>query len=1051
MSLDRYEIVSELGAGKCGQSFLARDKHLPSNRLCVIKQLKPRTNDPETYKLIKERFIVEARILEKLGKVSDQIPELYELIIQEEDIYLVQEWVEGKTLTQKLQDEGPLSVGEVKDIVHSVLSILNLLYFKGVIHRDINPNNIILRQPDGKPVLIDFGVVKEVLTTVTDLHGTSTNMSIVAGTNGYMSPEQTLGYPVFASDLYSLGMTAIHLLTNKHPLELMDPSREEIQWQKYAPNVPHDFALILTKATQSNRFHRYTNAKEMLDELLPLKKQISNVRTGENLGSTDLTNSNENKEIIVEVLSSEGSTSSPTSAKQFSATKKAEDGHLVTSQSQSPHPQDVQESPSDAPLAGINAEINLAIDFGNHQTLIYREDHGIVVSEPSIVIINKATKAVEAIGENAGNFLLNVEGLPNSTSNTIAYHPIEDGKVADSDLAEKMLQHFIHKACGNKTDFIRRVVITIPSELTQVERSALVDAAYSTRVGEVYLAERIICAAIGTGLPIKELNGSMVIHVGESTTEIIAISYGGRSTFKAVNVANDFMKESITQYLKRKYSLLIGEDTAEDVKREIGSAFPLDEPLSLKVRGRNLIEGIPKTITIDDQEIREALAYSISMIVDATRATLERTPPQLSADIVERGIILTGVGATLKKLDLRLQIETGLPVSVATEPLSAVLLGAIRQLSGSNLRREKRPSQPQSHIITETLTKIKKSAFNLLSYDLAIDIGTNNTLIYAKKRGIVVAEPSIVAINKTTNTVEAVGHDAREMIGRSHSTMVAIHPMKDGVITNSEVAGKMLEHFIQAAHNGVPWVSPRIVIPIRSDLTKVERQAFIDSAYRANAFEVYLVEDTMAAAIGSGLPVTEPRGNMIINIGAGTTEIAVVSLSGVVYERFVRVAGNEMDEAITQFIKRKYNLLIGERTAERIKIELGSAFPLDEPLSMEIRGRNIIEGIPKTVTITDDDIREALADPVSIIVNSVRVALERTPPELSADIIDRGIVLAGGGALLKNLDRRLSIETGLPISLAEDPLSCVVLGTAKMLSDFYLLKRLQDSILISLT
>ncbi len=336
-----------------------------------------------------------------------------------------------------------------------------------------------------------------------------------------------------------------------------------------------------------------------------------------------------------------------------------------------------------------------------------------------------------------------------------------------------------------------------------------------------------------------------------------------------------------------------------------------------------------------------------------------------------------------------------------------------------------------------------KSLFSIFSSDLAIDLGTANTLVYAKGRGIVVSEPSIVAINKVTNAVEAVGRDAKEMLGRTPGNIVAIRPMKDGVIANFEMTERMLQHFIRKAHNGKTWVSPRVVIGIPSEITQVERRAVEDSAYRAKASEVYLVEEAMAAAIGAGLPITEPHGNMIVDIGGGTTDIAVISLSGIVYSRTTRVAGNEMDEAIAQYVKRKFNLLIGERTAEAIKIELGSAFPLDELLSYEVRGRNLIEGIPKTIVMTDEEVREALADCVSTIVNAVRVALERTPPELSGDIIERGIVLTGGGALLKNLDKRLSIETGLPVSLAEDPLASVVLGTGKMLSDFDLLKRVK--------
>jgi len=251
-----------------------------------------------------------------------------------------------------------------------------------------------------------------------------------------------------------------------------------------------------------------------------------------------------------------------------------------------------------------------------------------------------------------------------------------------------------------------------------------------------------------------------------------------------------------------------------------------------------------------------------------------------------------------------------------------------------------------------------------------------------------------------------------------------------------------LNYFIQQAHGRKLLVHPRIVIGVPSEITQVEKRAVIDSAFRAKASEVYLVEQAMVAAIGAGLPITEPSGNMVVDIGGGTTDIAVISLSGIVYSRSVRLAGNEMDDAITQYIKRKYNLLIGERTAEQIKIEIGSAYPLDEPLSMEIKGRNLIEGIPKTLVIRDEEIREALAECVGTIVNAVRVALERTPPELSADIVDKGIVLTGGASLLRNLDKRIREETSLPVTLADDPLSSVVLGTGKMLSDFNLLKKI---------
>jgi rod shape-determining protein MreB len=333
------------------------------------------------------------------------------------------------------------------------------------------------------------------------------------------------------------------------------------------------------------------------------------------------------------------------------------------------------------------------------------------------------------------------------------------------------------------------------------------------------------------------------------------------------------------------------------------------------------------------------------------------------------------------------------------------------------------------------------SVFRFFSSDLAIDLGTANTLVLAKNKGVVVHEPSIVAINKMTGRVEAVGREAKEMVGRTPGNIVAIRPMKDGVIADFESTEKMLDYFIKKAHNRNMWVRPRIVIGVPSEITQVEKRAVRDAAYRARATEVYLVEEAMAAAIGAGLPITEPSGNMIVDIGGGTTDVAVISLAGIVYSRSVRVAGNEMDEAIIQYIKKKYNLLIGERTAEQVKIELGSGFAMDEEMSMEIKGRNLMEGVPKTIVITDAEIREALSDTVAIIVNTVHEALEKTPPELSADILDRGIVLTGGGALLKKLDVRLREETGLPVTVAEQPLYSVVLGAGKMLDNIDLLRK----------
>ena len=330
----------------------------------------------------------------------------------------------------------------------------------------------------------------------------------------------------------------------------------------------------------------------------------------------------------------------------------------------------------------------------------------------------------------------------------------------------------------------------------------------------------------------------------------------------------------------------------------------------------------------------------------------------------------------------------------------------------------------------------------LFSNDLAIDLGTANTLVYVRGEGIVMNEPSIVAIHQADHSVLAVGHEAKAMMGRTPGNILAIRPLKDGVIADFDVTEKMLHYFISTVHRRRTLVHPRIVIGVPSGITQVEKRAVRDSAMQAGAREVYLIEEPMAAAIGAGLPIQEPGGNMIVDMGGGTTEVAVISLSGIVISKSVRVAGDEMDEAIVQYIKKHYNLLVGERRAEEIKIKLGSAYPMPgERATMEVKGRDLIDGIPKTIVVTDEEIREALREPVMSIVDTVRICLERTPPELAADIVDKGIVLTGGGALLRGLDLLLRQETDLPIAVADDPLSCVALGTGKVLDELELLKK----------
>ena len=340
-----------------------------------------------------------------------------------------------------------------------------------------------------------------------------------------------------------------------------------------------------------------------------------------------------------------------------------------------------------------------------------------------------------------------------------------------------------------------------------------------------------------------------------------------------------------------------------------------------------------------------------------------------------------------------------------------------------------------------------ESLFGFFSKDLAIDLGTANTLVYVKGKGIVSNEPSVVAVHKDARGVKkviAVGEEAKKMLGRTPGNIVAIRPLKDGVIADFEITEAMLKYFIQKIHNKKSYARPRIVISVPSGITPVEKRAVKESAESAGAREVYLIEEPMAAAIGVGLPITEPNGNMIVDIGGGTTEVAVISLAGIVYCNSVRVAGDKIDEAIIQYVKRKYNLLIGERTAELIKITIGSAYPFqnEEELTTEVKGRDLVGGIPKTLEISSKEIREAIAEPVNAIIEAVRIALERTPPELASDIVDKGIVISGGGALLKNLDLLIKEVTRLPVIIAENPLTAVVEGAGKALDEMSLLREI---------
>jgi len=343
--------------------------------------------------------------------------------------------------------------------------------------------------------------------------------------------------------------------------------------------------------------------------------------------------------------------------------------------------------------------------------------------------------------------------------------------------------------------------------------------------------------------------------------------------------------------------------------------------------------------------------------------------------------------------------------------------------------------------ISQQLKKAVNYVLGLFSNDMGIDLGTATTLVFVKGEGVVLCEPSVVAIERGTSHVLAVGEEAKRMLGRTPGNIIAIRPMKDGVISDFEITEAMLRYFIKKVHHRKVLVRPRIVIAIPSGITEVEKRAVKDSAERAGAREVFLIEEPIAAAIGVGLPIQEPIGNMIIDIGGGTTEIAVISLCGTVFSKSIRIGGDEMNEAVIEYLKKTYNLMVGERTSEDIKIKIGSAYPLEEEMSMEVKGRDLVAGLPKTVTITSEEIRESLQEPLRAILEVIKISLERTPPELAADLIDHGIVMAGGGSLLRGLDKLISEETGLPVHITDDPVTAVANGTGIVLSEIQYLKK----------
>ena len=1000
-----YLVQRELGSGQVGRVYLARDTNL--DRDVALKFVSSELAKNDHYL---RRFKREAQTACRLK--HDNIVEIYGLELEANPPYIIMQHVEGVTLRKRLEEN--LEIDEVLRLGIEVASALEHAHSRGVVHRDIKPENIMLPLDRGPVKVVDFGIAKitgaipqQAEQQKYSSSGVKTIAGTLLGTLRYMSPEQAAARtPDARSDIWSLGVVLYETITRQAPFA--GSTNWEIIAKIHAEDppplsrfreVPIGLQRCVSKALAKKKEDRYQKVSELRNDLLNLRKELGFVNEEDerqedsNLQSRDL---------------------------------KGQQGILQHSGAK----------------FGSDSAIDLAIEIHGHQAMVYMRDRSaVVVAEPSLVAIDTITNRIEALGKRAEDLLMH------PVTNIQLVEPIKDARVSNASLAKALLHHLIQEAIGSDAVRRARIVMAIPLQLADFERRILVDVTYGAKAAEVYLAERPVCAAIGLGLSVKELNGAMVAHVGENDTEIIVISRGRWSSAGTISVGSSVMDRDVQGYIRRIYGVLISDNTAESIRMELGSAFPLDELTSMEIRGHDLNRRVFKTITVTDEEIREALSGAVSMIVNGIRDALERVPAQLSADIAERGVILTGGGALLGNLVKRLAVELDLPVSLAQDPISSVLTGASRLLSEFNLRVEKR-TPIQEHRFIRNVSRATQSGVRQLlrlfwPSDLAIDMGTANTLVYAKGRGIIVSEPSIVALNKVTNRVEAVGRDAKDMLGRTPEDIVAIRPLRAGVIVNTSVAKIMLRHFIRKAHNAKFWISPRVVMPVFSSLTRVEREGFLDCLYAANVAEAHLVGEGIVAAIGSGLPITEPHGNMVVSVGGGTTEIAVISLSGAVYSNGIRLGGDNMTKAIIDYIRRKYNLLIGERTAEAIKIELGSAYPLDESLSYEVSGRHLGAGIPRSILLTDEEVREALEDSIAMIVLAVRNALERTPPELSADIVERGIVLTGGECLLKNLDKRLYIETGLPVSLADDPIASVILGAGRLLSDWDLIKGIE--------
>ena len=680
----RYRLLPGERQGGCGKTFLAEDTR--DGTLRVVKQFSPSKRNSDWHAKLKDLFIQEAGVLTNLR--HPQIPAIHDYFVEDGDFYFVEDWVEGRTLSEAIKTEGAMPESRVRELLASLLCILDYVHSGGLIHRDITLQNIIIRGKDGIPLLIDFGAVKQIMND--PFSEVTLVPSIGIGKKNFCPEEQERGFPLEASDLYSLGWTAIYCL--------MGEAKEEnkVDREQCLSRVGRNLARVLSRATEPSVEDRYKTAKEMLNALEAASAQAT--RTELDDRSLTLTH---HSPLPIGFISPFKKL--PISVPATSNALANSITHFLTKlesplSKKSPVPLPIRRRINSIRQICVDRfSSNLGIDLGTANTVIYLRNRGIVLSEPSVVAVHSQTGRVVAAGREANEVMRQIPNLR-------LERPVVDGVIVDTKLASGMLRAFIKKAHDGERVGSPRVVIAVPSDSTQVERDAFFNAGYEANTADVWCVEKGMAAAIGVGEPIEAPRGIMIVDVGAGTTEITVISLSGVVHSRSVRIGGNEMNQVISRYIKRAHNLEILDRTAEDIKLEIGSASPVDESLSCEVHGSHLVEDVIKMITVTDEDIRQALADPIGRIVMTIRRAIERTPPELSNDIVERGVVLTGGGALLKNLDKKISLELGLPVRIAGNPYASVAIGA-GMLDCRRVMRARREFIKEFRVKTRNMSK----------------------------------------------------------------------------------------------------------------------------------------------------------------------------------------------------------------------------------------------------------------------------------------------------------------------------------------------------------